>query len=76
MRWAGAALFPYVSTQRFPWFLADWGTMTVNSKAREGDALKRGDVLDFADRFVVHDGDVVWLWGELGERDINFRRKS
>ena len=56
-RQAGAALFPYASAQGFPWFVADWGTMTVNPMGSKGYALKRGDVLDFAVRFVVHDGD-------------------
>ena len=67
-RRAGAALFPYASAQGFPWFVSDWGTLTVNPMAREGYALKRGDVLDFAVRFVVHDGDVeeadvAGMWG-------------
>ena len=56
-RRAGAALFPYPSAQGFPWFVADWGTLTVNPLEGKGCALKRGDVLDFAVRFVVHDGD-------------------
>jgi len=56
-RRAGAALFPYPSVQGFPWFVVDWGTMTVHPMAREGYALKWGDVLDFAVRFFVHDGD-------------------
>ena len=65
---AGGALFPYPSAQGFPWFVADWRTLTVNPLAREGYALKRGDVLDFAVRFVVHDGDVeeanvAGMWG-------------
>ena len=67
-RQAGAALFPYPSAQGFPWFVADWGTMTVNPMASKGYALKRGDMLDFAVRFVVHDGDaeeadVATMWG-------------
>ena len=57
-RQAGAALFPYASAQGFPWFVADRGTLTVNPIAREGYALNQDDVLDFAVRFVVHDGDV------------------
>ena len=64
----GRALFPYASAQGFPWFVADWGTLTVNPMARQGYALKQGDVLDFAVRFVVHDGDaeeanVAGMWG-------------
>ena len=67
-RQAGGALFPYPSAQGFPWFVADWGTLTVNPLASKGYALKRGDVLDFAVRFVVHDGDaeaadVAGMWG-------------
>ena len=60
---AGAALFPYAGAQGFPWFVADWGTMTVNPTGSKGYALKQGDVLDFAVRFVVHDGDA-------GEADV------
>ncbi len=67
--WA-TALLPYASAQGFPWFVADLGTPTVNPMAREGYALKRGDVLDFAVRLVVQDGDVeeadvAGLWGAL-----------
>ena len=48
--------------------------MTVNPMASKGYALKRGDMLDFAVRFVVHDGDaeeadVAAMWGLLLERD-------
>lgn len=44
----------------------------MNPMTREGDALKQGDVLDFAVRFVVHDGDVEeadvkGLWGASNE---------
>lgn len=43
-------------------------TLTVNPMAREGYALKQGNVLDFARRIAVHDGDVeeadvAELWG-------------
>ena len=67
-RQAGAALFPYTDAQSFPWFVAIWGTLTVNPMASKGYALQQGDVLDFAVRFVVHDGDaeeaeVAGLWG-------------
>ena len=69
-RQAGGALFPYPSAQGFPWFVADWGTLTVNPLGSKGCALKRGDVLDFAVRFVVHDGDaeeadVAGMWGDF-----------
>ena len=56
-RQADAALFPYASAKGFPWFVADWGTLTVNPLASKRYALRRGDVFDFAVRFVVHDGD-------------------
>ena len=74
-RQAGAALFPYASAQGFPWFVADWGTLTVNPMAREGYALKRGDVLDFAVRFIVHDGDteaadVAGMWEAFDESGL------
>ena len=41
-RRAGAALFPYASAQGFPWFVADWGTLTVNPLASKGYALTQG----------------------------------
>ncbi|MCZ0937510.1 MAG: PmoA family protein, partial [Caldilineaceae bacterium] len=55
------------SAQGFPWFVADWGTLTVNPMGRKGYPLKQGDVLDFAVRFVVHDGNaeeanVAGMW--------------
>ena len=67
---AAPEFFPYPNAQGLPWFVADWGTLTVNPLEGKGCALKRGDVLDFAVRFVVHDGDaeaadVAGMWGEL-----------
>ena len=64
----GAALFPYASAWGFPWFVADWGTLTVNPMESKGYELRREDVLDFAVRFVVYIGDVeeanvMGLWG-------------
>ena len=74
-RRAGAALFPYASAQGFPWFVADWGTLTVNPLASKGYALTQGDVLDFAVRFVVHDGDagdadVAGLYGAFAAESL------
>ena len=55
--------------------MSDWvdcsGTVAAGRRAgaaRKGDALKWGDVLDFAVRFVVHYGDVeeadvAGMWG-------------
>ncbi len=67
-RRAAAARTPFASARGFPWFVSDWGTLTVNPMAREGYALTEGDALDFAVRFVVHDGDmeeadVAGMWG-------------
>ena len=71
----GAAPFAYARAQGFPWFVSDWGALTVNPMAREGYEVKGGEVLDFGVRFVVHDGDVgearvagMWgySWGEIG----------
>ncbi|MDE0428216.1 MAG: PmoA family protein [Caldilineaceae bacterium] len=56
-RSAGAALFPYPSAQDFPWFVSDWGTLTVNPLARKQYQLQPGEALDFAVRVVAHDGD-------------------
>ena len=56
-RSAGAALFPFPSAQGFPWFVSDWGTLTVNPMARQSYELNQGDQIDFAIRVVAHDGD-------------------
>jgi len=58
-RQAGAALFPFPSGRGFPWFVSDWGTLTVNPLAHTCRELKRGDLLDLAVRVVVHDGDAA-----------------
>jgi hypothetical protein len=54
---AGIALFPHPSAAGHPWFVADWGTLTVNPFVRQGKTIRPGDVLDVAVRIVVHDGD-------------------
>ena len=54
---AGGALFPFPSALGFPWFVADWGTLTVNPMASAAYELKKGGVLSFALRVVAHDGD-------------------
>ena len=56
-RQAGAALFPYPGAHGFPWFVSDWGTLTVNPLAHKQYELNQDDLLDFAVRVVVHDGD-------------------
>ena len=43
--------------------------------ARQGYALKQGDVLDFAVRFIVHDGDaeeakVAGMWQAFDEAGL------
>ena len=54
---AGGALLPFPSAHGFPWFVSDWGTLTVNPMARKQYQLQPGEVLDFAVRVVAHDGD-------------------
>ncbi len=56
-RQAGVALFPYPGAHGFPWFVSDWGTLTVNPLAHTQWEIKRGDLLDLAVRVIVHDGD-------------------
>ena len=56
-RQAGAALFPYPGAHGFPWFVSDWGTLTVNPLAHKRYELNQDGLLDFAVRVVVHDGD-------------------
>ena len=54
---AGVALFPYPSAANEPWFVADWGTLTVNPFAQKGREVNRNELLDLAVRVVIHDGD-------------------
>lgn len=55
---AGVALFPYPSAAKAPWYVADWGTLTVNPFWRTDKTIRRGEMLDLAVRVIVHDGDV------------------
>ena len=58
-RRAGVALFPAPSTANEPWFVADWGTLTVNPFVQKGRTIRQNEVLDLAVRVVVHDGDAT-----------------
>ena len=55
-RTAGVALMPHRDTADHPWYVTDWGTMTVNPCAAAAVAVKRGAELASGLRLVVHDG--------------------
>ena len=54
---AGVSLFPHPSTAGCPWYVTDWGTLTLNPMARSSCSLGPGDGIEFGIRVVVHDGD-------------------
>ena len=54
---AGVSLFPYPSTAGYPWYVTDWGTLTLNPMAKLLWSLGPGDGIEFGIRVVVHDGD-------------------
>lgn len=56
-RSAGIALFAYPSCAGEPWFVSDWGILTVNPLRQQGKMLRQNEKLDLAVRVVVHDGD-------------------
>ena len=55
-RTAGVALLPHGDTGGHPWYVTDWGTMTVNPCAAAAAAVKRGAEFSSGLRLVVHDG--------------------
>lgn len=54
---AGVALFPYPSTAGHPWYVTDWGTLTINPMAGRAWPLEPGQGVEFGLRIAVHDGD-------------------
>ena len=54
---AGVSLFPHPSTAGYPWYVTDWGTLTLNPMAKSLWSLGPGDGIEFGIRVVVHDGD-------------------
>ena len=54
---AGVALFPHASTVGHPWYVTDWGTLTINPMARRACPLEPGQDVEFGLRIAVHDGD-------------------
>jgi len=54
---AGVALFPQASTAGHPWYVTDWGTLTINPMAGPGLPLEPGQDVEFGLRIAVHDGD-------------------
>lgn len=55
-RSAGIALMPHPNCAGNPWFVTDWGTMTVNPFGSHQQTLAKGDTLHLGARIVVHDG--------------------
>ena len=55
-RTAGVALMPHRDTAGHPWYVTDWGTMTVNPCAAAAVTVERGDEFASGLRLVVHDG--------------------
>ena len=54
---AGVALFPHSSTAGHPWYVTDWGTLTINPVAGRVWSLEPGQNVEFGLRVAVHDGD-------------------
>lgn len=54
---AGVALFPHSSTAGHPWYVTDWGTLTINPMASRVWSLEPGQNVEFGLRVAVHDGD-------------------
>ena len=63
---AGVALIPHPSTAGHPWYVTDWGTLTINPMAGRVWPLEAGQGLEFGLRIAVHDGDA----GEARVREI------
>ncbi len=53
---AGVSLLPHPSTAGYPWYVTDWGTLTLNPMAELLWSLGPGDGVEFGIRVVVHDG--------------------
>ena len=54
---AGVALFPHSSTTGHPWYVTDWGTLTINPMAARAWPLEPEQGVEFGLRIAVHDGD-------------------
>ena len=54
---AGVSLFPHPSTAGYPWYVTDWGTLTLNPMTKLFWSLGPGDGIEFGIRVAVHDGD-------------------
>lgn len=55
-RQAGVALMPHGDSAGHPWFVTDWGTMTVNPLVDAARQVRCGDRVPFGARIVTHDG--------------------
>jgi len=53
---AGIALMPHEDSAGHPWFVTDWGTMTVNPFDGRQQHIAMGETLCLGARIVVHDG--------------------
>lgn len=53
---AGVALMPSPAASGW-WFLSEWGVMTVSPYREEAKLLRKGETVELAARYVVHDGE-------------------
>ena len=53
---AGITLMPHADCSGHPWFVTDWGTMTVNPFHGSQQHIAMGETLRLGARIVVHDG--------------------
>ena len=70
---AGISLFAYPSCAGKPWFVSDWGILTVNPLKQHKKVLNPDTELDLAIRIVVHDGNAEQA--EIGKIYQSFRRE-
>ena len=54
---AGITVIPHPSSATAPWFVFDWGTITLDPFLKEKGVINRGDTLDLGIRILAHDGD-------------------
>ena len=72
---AGIAVIPYPSAATAPWFVFDWGTITLNPFLKEMGVINQGDTLDLGIRILAHDGDakeadVVGLYESFKKEEL------
>lgn len=56
--YAGVILFPHPNAAGHPWFVTDWGTLTVNPFVDQSIPLLVGSSYEIGVRLLIHDGRV------------------